>query len=366
MATIRLPTCTDMGYTIYTCDCGHRYEGNFVLPTGHSFGEWTVTKEATCIEKGEETRTCACGETETRATDKAEHQYEAVVTAPTCTEVGYTTNTCTVCGHSYVTDLQQATGHNYEAVVTEPTCTEEGYTTYTCACGESYVDDYTDALSHTFGQWTESKTPACDEPGEETRTCEVCDATETRETAASCPAEDFTDVDTKQWYHEGVCYVLRNGLMNGKGEGIFAPNANLTRAELVTVLYRMAGEPSVEGLEHPFADVAEGTWYTDAVIWAYNAEVVKGISDTAFAPGANITREQIATILYRFSEAEAVEEDALADFADADKISDWAVEAMNWAVSVGLINGMDETTLAPQGNATRAQIATILMRYCEN
>ncbi len=360
------PTCTDMGYTIYTCDCGHRYEGNFVLPAGHRFGDWEVTKEATCTEKGEETRTCACGETETRATDKAEHKMEEVVTEPTCTEVGYTTHTCTVCGHSYITDLKQATGHDYGAVVTAPTCTEEGYTTYTCACGESYVDDYTDALGHTFGQWTESKAPACNVPGEETHTCEVCDATETRETVTVCPAEDFTDVDTAQWYHEGVCYVLRNGLMEGKGEGIFAPNANLTRAELVTVLYRMAGTPSVEGMTHPFTDVAEDTWYTDVVIWAYNDEVVNGISETAFAPGANITREQIATILYRYAEAEAVEEDALADFADADKVSDWAVEAMNWAVSVGLINGMDETTLAPQGNATRAQIATILMRYCEN
>ncbi len=183
---------------------------------------------------------------------------------------------------------------------------------------------------------------------------------------ASCPAKAFDDVAVDVWYHEAVDYVALNGLMNGKGDGIFAPNANLTRAELVTVLYRMAGEPSVEGMTHPFADVAAGTWYTDAVIWAYNAEVVKGISDTAFAPGANITREQIATIMYRFSEAEAVTEDALADFADADKVSDWAVEAMNWAVSVGLINGVAEDTLAPQGNATRAQIATILMRYCEN
>ncbi|MBE6946147.1 MAG: S-layer homology domain-containing protein, partial [Ruminococcaceae bacterium] len=200
---------------------------------------------------------------------------------------------------------------------------------------------------------------------EETRYCADCDATETREVAPVCPAEKFSDVDTKQWYHEGVCYVIRNGLMNGKSETVFAPNANLTRAELVTVLYRMAGEPNVEDLEHPFTDVADDTWYTDAVIWAYNAEVVKGISETAFAPNANITREQIATILYRYAGAEAVEEDALADFADADKVNNYAVEAMNWAVSVGLINGMDDATLAPQGNATRAQIATILMRYCE-
>ncbi len=366
-AVVTEPTCTDAGYTTYTCDlCGHSYTSDYTEVTSHNFGQWETVKEATCTEKGQEKRTCeGCGITETRDTDMVAHDMEEVVTAPTCTEVGYTTHTCTVCGYSYITDLVQATGHDYEAVVTAPTCTEEGYTTYICACGESYVDDYVDALGHTFGAWTESKAPACDMPGEETRTCEVCGESETRETVTFCPAEDFTDVDTKQWYHEGVCYVLRNGLMEGKGEGIFAPNANLTRAELVTVLYRMAGTPSVEGLEHPFADVAEGTWYTDAVIWAYNAEVVKGISDTAFAPGANITREQIATILYRYAGADAVAEDALADFTDADQVNDWAVEAMNWAVAVGLINGMDETTLAPQGNATRAQIATILMRYCQ-
>jgi len=360
------PTCTDMGYTIFTCHCGYRYEGNFVAPTGHKFGEWTVTKEATCTAYGEETRTCACGETETRATPKADHVFEDVVTAPTCTEVGYTNHVCTVCGHNYITDLTQPTGHDYEATVTAPTCTEDGYTTYTCTvCGESYVDDIVPATGHTFGEWVLTTEPGCTEAGEETRYCTDCDATETREVAPVCPAEKFSDVDTKQWYHEGVCYVIRNGLMNGKSETIFAPNANLTRAELVTVLYRMAGEPSVEDLEHPFADVADDTWYTDAVIWAYNAEVVKGISNTAFAPNANITREQIAAILYRYAGAEAVEEDSLKDFVDADKVNAYAVEAMNWAVSVGLINGMDDATLAPQGNATRAQIATILMRYCE-
>ncbi len=364
--TVTAPTCTEMGYTTYTCSCGHSYVSNYVAPTGHKFGEWTVTKEATCTEKGEETRTCACGEKEVRATDKADHEMEEVVTAPTCTEVGYTTHACANCDYNYITDLTQPTGHDYETTVTAPTCTEDGYTTYTCAvCGESYVDDIVPATGHTFGEWVLTTEPGCTEAGEETRYCADCDAAETREVAPICPAEKFSDVDTKQWYHEGVCYVIRNGLMNGKSETVFAPNANLTRAELVTVLYRMAGSPSVEDLEHPFTDVAVDTWYTDAVIWAYNAEVVKGISNTAFAPNANITREQIATILYRYAGAEAVEEDSLKDFADAGKVNAYAVDAMNWAVSVGLINGMDDATLAPQGNATRAQIATILMRYCE-
>ena len=285
---------------------------------------------------------------------------------PTCTKAGYVLNQCTVCGDNHIVEILEANGHSYEAVVTAPTCTEQGYTTYTCpACGDSYVDDYTDALGHTFGDWTVTRKETCTEAGEETRTCETCGETETREIPASCPARDFTDVETGKWYHEGICFVLRNGLMKGVEVGIFAPNANLTRAELVTVLYRMAGAPSVEGMNNPFADVAADTWYTDAVIWAANKGIVTGLDKTTFAPGANITREQIATILFRFTGAEKVEEDALKGFTDAATVSDWAVDAMNWAVSTGLITGMENNTLAPQATATRAQIATILMRYCQ-
>ncbi len=321
------PTCDTEGYTLHTCvDCGHEYRDNFVPAVGHN--------------------------------------YEAVVTEPTCTELGYTTYTCTVCGDSYVADYTLPCDHEFVEVVIEPTCTEAGYTIYMCECGYEVIGDVVDPIAHDYATYTVE--PTCDEYGYVEHICTVCgDYYVSEYFAPVCLAEDFVDVDTKQWYHEGVCYVLRNGLMEGKGNGLFAPNANLTRAELVTVLYRMAGEPSVEGLEHPFADVAAGTWYTDAVIWAYNAEVVKGISETAFAPNANITREQIATILYRYAGAEGAEENNLKGFSDAGAVSGWAVEAMNWAVSVGLINGMDETTLAPQGNATRAQIATILMRYCE-
>ncbi|MBE6944632.1 MAG: hypothetical protein E7459_00910 [Ruminococcaceae bacterium] len=184
--------------------------------------------------------------------------------------------------------------------------------------------------------------------------------------AASCPAKEFTDVNLNDWYHDGVDYVLANGLMEGMGDGIFAPNANLTRGQLVTILYRMAGEPSVKGMRQPFTDVLAGQWYSDAIVWAYNEGIVNGMSATVFGTNAKITREQIATILYRYVGAEEETENALADYADAGKVSDWAVEAMNWAVANGLINGMSETTLVPQGNATRAQIATILMRYFAN
>ena len=252
----------------------------------------------------------------------------------------------------------------------EATCDTEGYTgdVYCLDCGKLVKEgEVIPALGHT-GELVNEKQPTCTEDGYTgDLVCSVCGETlEKGEVIpAFCPAKDFSDVDTRQWYHDGICFVVRNGFMKGVGEGIFAPNANLTRAELVTILYRMEGEPSVEGKTNPFADVAAGQWYTDAVIWAANEGIVKGLDDTTFAPTARITREQIATILYRYAGAEAVEEDALKGFTDAATVSDWAAEAMNWAVSVGLIKGLENHTLAPTGNATRAQIATILMRYCE-
>lgn len=181
----------------------------------------------------------------------------------------------------------------------------------------------------------------------------------------NCPSRGFVDVKQNQWYHEAIDYVVAAGLMNGMDATHFEPNSNMTRAQLVMVLYRISGEPTVENAEHPFQDVAENAWYADAVAWAYHEGVVNGISATRFAPDSSITREQLVTILYRFCAAEAVDEDCLSAFRDAHRISDYAKDAMNWAVSTGLIAGTSETTLSPLGNATRAQIATILMRLCE-
>ena len=364
-AVVTDPTCTTLGYTTYTCKtCGHSYKDNYTPATDHTYGQWETVKAATCTEKGQEKRVCVCGKTEYRDTDKLEHSYEAEVIEPTCTEMGYTIYTC-ACGHSYIADLVKATGHSYTSVVTAPTCTEQGYTTYTCHCGETYTDDYVDALGHTFGEWVLTTEPGCTEAGVETRTCH-CGETETREVPAFCPAEAFADVNTELWYHEGICYVLKNGLMQGRSATVFAPVSNMTRAELAVVMYRVAGSPSMEGKTNPFADVNEGAWYYDAVTWAFEAKVVKGISDAAFAPNAEVTREQVATVLFRFAGAEAAEENALENYTDADQVSEYAMDAMNWAVATGLIKGMAETTLAPQGNASRAQIATILMRYCES
>ena len=182
---------------------------------------------------------------------------------------------------------------------------------------------------------------------------------------AGCQSTNFTDVEENGWYHTGVDFMVKNGFMNGVADDAFDVDGNLTRAQLVTILYRIAGEPESTAT-NPFADVADGQWYTNAVIWAAENGIVKGVNTTTFAPNDQITREQIATILFRYAKAEKVE-GKLAGFPDAEKVSDYAADAMAWAVEQGLVNGISEsdgkTYLAPQETATRAQIAVILMRY---
>ena len=180
-----------------------------------------------------------------------------------------------------------------------------------------------------------------------------------------CASANFEDVKEGAWYHEAVDFMVENAYMNGMSDTEFGVNGSLTRAQLVTILYRIAGSPETEG-ENKFADVKADTWYTNAIIWAAENGIVNGIDDTTFAPDQSITREQIATILYRYTKAEAVEEDHLKDFSDADQVSDYAVDAINWAVANGLITGMGDGTVAPRATATRAQIAMILMRFLQN
>ena len=174
----------------------------------------------------------------------------------------------------------------------------------------------------------------------------------------------YNDVVAGDWFAEAVNYVTLTGRMNGTGDG-FSPNSNLTRAQMATVLYRMAGEP--EGtIENPFSDVADGQWYTDAVVWAAETGITVGTSADTFNPNDNVTREQMATFLYRFAEYESLDPievtGDLSAFPDADEVAGFATEAMTWAVGQKIIAGVDGN-LAPDGTATRAQVATVLMRY---
>ena len=177
----------------------------------------------------------------------------------------------------------------------------------------------------------------------------------------------FHDVTEGDWFYDAVRYAYETGLMDGVGDNLFAPNSQTTRAQLVTILYRLAGEPEPGG-DSGFSDVAAGTWYTDAVVWAAENGIVNGTTDATFAPGEDITREQLVTVLYRYAESKGYDVSASADlsgYPDADQIQSYAAESVAWAVAEGLIQGFEDNTLRPAGNATRAQIATILMRFCE-
>ena len=186
------------------------------------------------------------------------------------------------------------------------------------------------------------------------------------ETEEPAPAEPFPDVDENDWFYDEVVYVYENGLMNGVENNQFAPNTATNRAMLATILYRLAGEPAVSG-DLPFTDVESGTWYTDAVLWAAQNGIVNGLGENTFAPMNTLTREQLVTMLYRYAEAAGYDVSAAADlsgYPDAGKVQPYAQEAMSWAVAEGIVEGMDGN-LNPAGSATRAQIATILMRFCE-
>ena len=180
------------------------------------------------------------------------------------------------------------------------------------------------------------------------------------------PSGEFVDVPKNEWYVGAVDYAVQNGLMNGVGNDRFDPEGSMTRAMLVTVLWRYEGEP--EAPANTFSDVKAGTWYSDAVSWASANGVVNGVGNNKFDPDGNITREQMATILYRYCNGKGIDtskQASISGFPDAGSVSSYAQTAMQWAVAEKLVNGSDGKLL-PQGNATRAQVATILMRFIEN
>ena len=264
--------------------------------------------------------------------------------------------------------------HSYKDVVTAPTCTEKGYTTHTCACGDSYVDTYTDALGHAWDNGKVTKEPTETETGVKTFTCTRCGETKTESipVVSVDVTEMFSDV-TKNWAYPGIQYCVTHKLMSGTGGDKFAPTMTTTRAQIVQILYNLEGEPKVSGTT-PFTDLTQD-WYQDAVLWAYQTGVVAGTGDgTTFDPGLPVTREQIAVILMEYTDRilnikRTWTPADLSGFPDAASVSDWARDAMADAVALGLISGASnggQTYLNPQGSATREQVATILMEFCKN
>ena len=432
--TVVAPTCTKQGYTHHACTVkGCTYapvDDTYVAATDHTWVK-TQTFPASCTEQGTVFYKCsACGATRTEKIAALGHDLSRCDLRPaTCTKPGRVVGTCARCGVQ-IDEVIPAKGHDYSYadVRTDPTCTEPGHYKGTCpTCGKDY-DDVIPALDHDWGEWVVAQEPTytttgyryhicarCNarvgedipklhehvwnagvvtqkptatEPGVKTYTCTICNEQKTESIPATgvpdtcpggptCPGYAFRDMPAPDnWAHAGLDYCIYSGYINGLSATTVDPSGTCTRAQLVCILYRIQGEPKVvEGYEldklrAPFDDVPRGQWYTNAILWAKLTRIVNGTSATTFDPSGQITREQLAAILYRYTAKYAPDATgnaaSLADYPDAGSVSAYARDAMAWAVGNGLIKGLphDKTDyLEPGGSTTRAQVATILMRY---
>ena len=384
------PTETTPGVRTYTCTvCGDIREETIPATGAHDY-RFTKTVAPTCTDGGYDLYTCSgCGATERRnLTDAAGHKWDGgtVTTAPTETTPGVRTYTCTVCGDIREETIPATGAHDYRFTKTvAPTCTDGGYDLYTCSgCGATERRNLTDAAGHKWDGGTVTTAPTETTPGVRTYTCTVCGQTRTEAIPAtgastctggpSCPSYGLHDVaGPDYWAHKGIDYCVRNRLMSGVGADTFSPDTACTRAQIVKILYnRSSNQADYSYYYLPFTDVAPGAWYYNAVAWAYYNDVTSGTSATTFTPNAAITRQQLVTFLYRYTVKYAPEFTGnaapISAFPDAGSVANWAYAAMSWAVGNGLIkgnahNGLDY--LDPNGSATRAQTATIIMRYCQ-
>ena len=379
----------------WTLDADGKWQGYTVSDKGaclHTdYGTTERTVPATCGEAGRVDTICSnCGEVistrELPPTGAHDWGNGTVTTAPTETTPGVRTYTCTVCGQTRTEAIPATGAHDYRFTKTvDPTCTDGGYDLYTCSsCGATEKRNLTDAAGHKWDGGTVTTAPTETTPGVRTYTCTVCSQTRTETIPAtgastctggpSCPSYGLRDVaGPGYWAHEGIDYCVRNRLMSGVGAGTFSPDTACTRAQIVKIIYNRSGNQTDYSYYYlPFTDVAPSAWYYNAVAWAYYNDVTSGTSATMFTPNAAITRQQLVTFLYRYTVKYAPEFTGNAApinaFPDAGSVANWAYAAMSWAVGNGLIKGNAHDGLDyldPNGSATRAQTATIIMRYCQ-
>lgn len=390
------PTCTEQGTAFYKCSACGATRTEKIAALGHDLSRCDLVPDATCTQPGRAVGTCArCDVKIDEVIPAKGHDYSyksASSTEPTCTESGHYQGTCPRCYQDY-NDTIPALGHDWGEWVTtiEPTVSTVGYRYHICnrdGCGYREGEDIPKLHTHTWDAGVVTQKPTAAEPGVRTYTCTVCGQTRTEAIPATgvpetcnggpaCPGYAFRDMPAPSiWSHAGLDYCIDHGYIAGTSATTVTPDGECTRAMIVSILYRVQGEPAkVNGYElkklaAPFDDVERGRWYTDAIWWAKLTGVVSGMSPSTFAPDDPITRAQLAVILYNYTKQFApeslTETGSLTGFPDADSVPSWARTAMAWAVGNGLISGVGEngvSYLRPEGCATRAQVATILMNY---
>ena len=397
------PTCTADGSAFYSCSTCGGTKTEKLPATGHQYGEpaWTwigyesasatftcandasheetvaaavtsaVTKEPTCTEDGLRTYTASVTFGEKNYTDTktegikatGEHVWDngVVTTEPTCTAKGVKTYTCTKCSATKTEELN-ALGHNYETKRTEPTCEKAGKEEEVCSrCGDVRFSRVLPATGHSY-RW---------DPRTRRTVCENCgkildEGGNTRPIIPANPGKTdknfpFTDVSKNDGCYDAVDYLYSKGIMNGTSSTKFSPNGELTRAMVVTILYRAQGEPAVH-TSGSFKDVAAGCYYTEAVEWAAANNIVKGFTDGTFKPDKSVTREQLAAFLSRFAQyndAKIIEADG--QLSTDAVVSGWARKNVEWAVAESILTSVQARNAVQ--NATRAEVAMAIYTY---
>lgn len=397
------PTCTADGSAFYSCSTCGGTKTEKLPATGHQYGEpaWTwigyesasatficandasheetvaaavtsaVTKEPTCTEDGLRTYTASVTFGEKNYTDTktegikatGEHVWDngVVTTEPTCTAKGVKTYTCTKCSATKTEELN-ALGHNYETKRTEPTCEKDGKEEEVCSrCGDVRFSRVLPATGHSY-RW---------DPRTRRTVCENCgkildEGGNTRPIIPANPGKTdknfpFTDVSKNDGCYDAVDYLYSKGIMNGTSSTKFSPNGELTRAMVVTILYRAQGEPAVH-TSGSFKDVAAGCYYTEAVEWAAANNIVKGFTDGTFKPDKSVTREQLAAFLSRFAQyndAKIIEADG--QLSTDAVVSGWARKNVEWAVAEGILTSVQARNAVQ--NATRAEVTMAIYTY---
>ena len=324
-AAITAPTCENGGYTTYTCACGDSYTDDETSALGH---------------------------------DEIDHAAKA----PTCTEPGWNAYvTCSRCNYSTYQEIG-ANGHHHEAAITDPTCEDGGYTTYTCACGDSYTGDETGALGHAWDNGVVTTKPTATKEGIRTYTCTCsgCGKTRTEPVPAtgSTAVNPFVDVKKGAFYYDPVLWAVENGITTGTSATTFSPDNTCTRAQVVTFLWRAAGSPTPTTKTCSFTDVTQGYYY-NAMLWAVENGITTGTGGNKFSPNANCTRAQVVTFLWRAAGEPAPSSTACA-FTDVSR--DFYYNAMLWAVENGITTGTGSGKFSPNLSCTRGQIVTFLYR----
>ena len=353
-------TCTEPGCQGYRCKiCFIMRQMENVPQLGHDYTQWEMVREATCSADGLQTRKCRrCGYEDENILEALPHTFTATVKTPTCKTDGYTILNCRVCGYETKTDRVSAPGHQYIVTIHSPSCTEQGYTRYRCSvCSDTFYADWVEPNGHDYDTGVLTKAPTAKSTGTLTHTCSECGDSYTER----IPTWDgsLKDVPIGAYYFAPVVWAVDLGVTQGVDRTHFGPDEICTRAQVVTFLWREAGEPKPQSGKNPFADVPGGAYYRNAVIWAVEQGITMGVDASHFGPDEACTRCQVVTFLHRARGCETAKKSIT--FTDV-KAEDYFYEPVRWACQMKITVGTGGGAFSPYAPCTRARIVTFLFR----